>query len=142
MALDELHQAQLTFPPFVPSRVVGEVHWSRGDDGDHARSPARFRIHRPERRHSSANLQRRVADVVESGLFVWFSSASAANARGSVLVYVVNGGATFPWFASMRCERSACTLAEVKGLGRAEVEELLQHPPGPRAARPVQLSEA
>jgi hypothetical protein len=87
-------------------------------------------VHRPERQHSSNNLQRRITDLTDSALFVWFSSTSAKDTRGSMLVYVVNGGVTIPWFASMKCDSSTWSLGEVKGLGRPEVQELLQHPPG------------
>ena len=53
--------------------------------------------------------------------------------RATLLVYVVNHGVTIPWFASMKCDSSTWSLAEVKGLGRPEVQELLQHPPGLQA---------
>ena len=130
VALDEFHQEQLTFPPFAPNRVAAEQHWERQDNGNYARVKRSFLIHRPGRQHSSSNLQRRIADLTDSALFVWFSSTSAQDARASMLVYVVNDGATIPWFASMTCESSTWSLAEVKGLGREEVRELLDHPPG------------
>lgn len=133
VSLDEFHQEQLTFPPFVPSRVAAERHWMRQTDGDYATGEARFRVHPAERQHSSSNLQRRIVDLTESALFVWFSSSSAKDTRGSMLVYIVNAGAMIPWFASMRCDATSCTLGEVKGLGRVEVEELLRHPPGVHA---------
>jgi hypothetical protein len=132
VSLDEMHQEQLTFPPFAPTRVAAEQHWERGSDGEYTRAVERFRIHRIQRQHSSANLQRRIVDLTDSGLFVWFSSTSAKDTRGSLLVYIVNDGTTIPWFASIKTDGGSWTLGEVKGLGRAEVEELLGHPPGVR----------
>lgn len=132
VSLDGLHQEQLTFPPFAPTRVAAEHHWDRTNRGNYQRAPGSFRVHRPDRQHSSANLQRRVADLTDSALFVWFSSTSATDNRGSALVYVVNDGTTIPWFAAMRADAEGWKLAEVKGLGRAEVTELLEHPPGVR----------
>ena len=132
VSLDELHQEQLTFPPFAPARVETEQHWERASDGDYARAVERFRVHRVERQHSSSNLQRRVAYLTDSALFVWFSSTSAKDTRGSMLVYIVNDGRTIPWFASMKSAPAGWMLGEVKGLGRAEVVELLDHPPGVR----------
>lgn len=132
VSLDEFHQEQLTFPPFAPTRVAAEQHWIRKNDGDYAVTPSRFQIHRPLRQHSSSNLQRRVVDLTDSALFVWRSSTSATDARGSMLVYIVNAGTTIPWFASMRSTAERWALSEVKGLGRVEVSELLEHPPGPR----------
>jgi hypothetical protein len=132
VSLDEFHQEQLTFPPFAPTRVATEHHWERASDGEYGRAVERFRVHREERQHSSANLQRRVVDLTDSGLFVWFSSTSAKDTRGSLLVYIVNDGTTIPWFASMKTDGDGWSLGEVKGLGRAEVEEFLGHPPGVR----------
>jgi hypothetical protein len=133
VALDEFHQEQLTFPPFAPNRVAAEHHWERQANGSYARAEGRFVVHRPERQHSSHNLQRRIVDLTDSALFVWFSSTNANETRGSMLVYVVNDGATIPWFASMKSDSSTWSLGEVKGLGRPEVQELLQHPPGVQA---------
>jgi hypothetical protein len=132
VALDEFHQQQLTFPPFPPTRVATEHHWQRASDGSYAQVVGRFRVHRLQRRRSSSNLQRRVADVADPALFVWFSSTSAKDTRGSILVYIVNDGSTIPWFAALRVDASGWTLGDVKGLGRAEVAELLDHPPGVR----------
>ena len=133
VALDEFRQDQLTFPPFTPKRVAAEHHWERRDNGSYTRASPRFLVHRRARQRSSTNLQRRIVDLASSGLFVWFSSTNSNDARASILVYIVNGGVTIPWFASMKCEAMMWTLGEVKGLGRPEVQELLQHPPGVQA---------
>ena len=130
IALEDFHQEQLTFPPFTPARVASEQHWARQSDGDYVRTTGTFAIHRRAREHSSWNLQRRVADLCDTALFVWFSSTSASDRRGSMLVYIVNDGRTLPWFASMTDDGARWSLGEVKGLGRAEVAELLEHPPG------------
>jgi hypothetical protein len=102
VSLDEFHQEQLTFPPFAPSRVTSERHWVRQSDGRYALGEAPFRVHSSERRRSSSNLQRRIVELTDSGLFVWFSSSSLSDTRGSILVYSVHAGSTIPWFASIR----------------------------------------
>lgn len=132
VALREHHQEQLTFPPFAPTRIAGESHWLRSAGGGYTLAADPPRIHRLERQHSSANLQRRVAGVAATALYVWFSSSSASDGRGSMLVYAVNAGEAIPWFASMRADAGTWSLGEVKGLGRAEIAELLEHPPGVR----------
>lgn len=132
IALEEFHQEKLTFPPFAPTRVATEHHWQRRTDGDYEVGPGDFQVHRSRRRRSAANLQRRVADLTESALFVWFSSTSQSDKRGSMLVYIVNDGATIPWFASMQMNATGWALGDVKGLGRVEIAEFLEHPPGPR----------
>ncbi len=128
--LDAFRQDQLTFPPFTPNRVAAEHHWERWLDGNYGRVPRHVRVHRPWRARSATNLHRRVADVTNSGLFTWFSSTSAVDRRASLLVYVVHDGTTTPWFASLRSEDGRWVLGDVSGLGRLEVQELLDYPPG------------
>lgn len=130
VALDSFRQDQLTFPPFTPNRVASEHHWERWLDGNYARVPRHMRVHRPWRERSARNLHRRVADVTDSGLFVWLSSTSAADRRASVLVYTVHAGATLPWFASLHDRDGGWRIGDLKGLGRLEAQELLDWPPG------------
>jgi hypothetical protein len=130
VALDEVYADQLTFPPFAPTRIASEDHWSRRADGDYERIDDGFRVHRSERTHSATNLHRRVADVTDAGLFVWFSSGDVRDGRGSVMVHSVCDGAALPWFVSLVLRDGRWDAAEVKGLGRQEVRELLEHPPG------------
>ena len=130
VALDEVYADQLTFPPFAPTRIASEVHWSRRADGDYELIDDGFRVHRSERARSAANLHRRVVDVTDAALFVWFSSGDARDARGSVMVHSVCDGAPLPWFVSLVRRAGRWDAAEVKGLGRQEVRELLEHPPG------------
>ena len=80
----------------------------------------------------ASGLSGRIVDLTESALFVWFSSTSAEDARGSTLVYVVNERVTIPWFASMTCASSTWSSSDVEDLGREEVRELPQHPSGVR----------
>ncbi|HEY1818003.1 MAG TPA: hypothetical protein VGG74_36925 [Kofleriaceae bacterium] len=130
VSLDPFRQDRLTFPPFTPNRVASEIHWGRWLDGNYALVPRHVRVHRPWREHSAHNLHRRVADFTSSGLFVWFSSTSAADCRASLLVYIVSDGVTIPWFASLLERDGAWQVGEIDGLGRLELQELLDWPPG------------
>lgn len=132
VALDEVYADQLTFPPFAPTRIASEHHWSRRADGDYELIDDGFRVHRSDRAHSATNLHRRVADETDGALFVWFSSGDARDGRGSVMVHSVCDGVPLPWFASLVQSDGRWDVAEVKGLGRQEVRELLDHPPGIR----------
>lgn len=133
VSLDAMHLDTLTFPPFAPTRVVSEQHWQRTSQGNYEETAPAFVIHRPERRHSSAYLQRRVAAQAASALYVWFSTTDNNIDRGSVMVYTVDNKRTSCWFASLHRDvdpTKPWRLHEVKGLGRCEVRELLDHPPG------------
>jgi hypothetical protein len=127
VSLDPIFQDQVTFPPFNPNRISREIHWRRGENGDYETAERSFWVHPRVLEHSARNLHRRVLDATDSGLFVWFSSLSLD--RASLMVYVANDGAVIPWFASFGRIDGVVKLAAVKGLGREEVLELIEHPP-------------
>jgi hypothetical protein len=78
-------------------------------------------VHRTARGHSARNLHCRVADFSQSAVFVWFSSNSAANRQGSVMVYTAFIGNVTAWYAALRFDRT-WRLGQVKGIGTAEAE--------------------
>jgi hypothetical protein len=81
--------AYATFPPFTPARVLKEWHFVRESSDGYALAPAPRTVH-DCRRKQRADLQRRAGDFSPSALFVWFSSNSQVNGRGSLMVYRSN----------------------------------------------------
>src|ERR1041385_3563398 len=78
VALDEFWQEKITLPPFTPNRVLRQ-QWHPAKELRRPRP-----VHDTENReHSCWNLQRRVAQYASSALFVWFSSGTKRNDRGS-----------------------------------------------------------
>ncbi len=123
-ALDEFHQEQLTFPPFTPNRVATQHYFARTTGGQfEEQAPARL-IHARACEHSARNLHRRVADFSRSAVFVWFSSHSAVNGRGSVMVYTVCSRHVEAWYAGFRHDEK-WRLEQVKGIRKSEIETFL-----------------
>jgi hypothetical protein len=58
-------------------------------------------------------------------VFLWFTSETAENGRGSVMVYAVCEGNVLAWFASFQ-RGQEWQLLRVKGASRDEVTGLLQ----------------
>ena len=78
-----VHKKILHVPPFVPHRVIAEQVF--------AGSNYEERITRPPLHiecTSELALTRRIADVDKEAAFVWFSSESEVQKRGSVMVYL------------------------------------------------------
>jgi hypothetical protein len=126
-ALDEFCQEQVTFPPFTPNRLVTQHYFCRTTRGHFEEQATAHLVHQTAREHSAKNLQRRVADFSRSAVFVWFSSHSAANRRGSVMVYTVCSRHVGAWYAAFR--QDACwQLGRVKGVSRPEIESFLASP--------------
>jgi hypothetical protein len=124
VALDDHYQDQLTFPPFTRNRVIGQYHFPRFPSGDYEEQAPAHLVHRRRYRWKEQTLHRRVADFSESGLFVWYSSGSAATRRASLLVYVVHRGTADAWYAGFS-ERRGWQLDQVKGTSREAVSALM-----------------
>jgi hypothetical protein len=121
-ALDALWQDQLTFPPFNPKQIRQQLYWERESDGSYAGSGEPRWIHKRRLRQSADNLNYRVADFTESGIFVWFTSNTEKNMHGSILVYSVNAGETSAWYCSFKQE-VGWAIDKVKGIDKAQVEK-------------------
>jgi hypothetical protein len=78
-----VHKTRLHVPPFVPNRVVAE-RVLRGPDYEETVAAAPLHIECP----SKQALKRRIADIDEDAAFIWFSSESEVQKRGSVMVYL------------------------------------------------------
>jgi hypothetical protein len=118
-----------TFPPFAPNRILEQKYTSCTG----SKSTVISRVHSPHTNRSAANLNRRVLDHTDSGLFIWYSSNSKKNRRGSVMIITAQGGVVERWYASF-LEDSRWQLGLVRGCDRDSVKTLLRAWPKPRAA--------
>jgi hypothetical protein len=121
VALDEFWQEKLTFPPFTPNRVL-QQQWHPTAAAQKTKS---FIHRRDYRQHSCWNLQRRVAQFANSALFIWFSSGTKNNDRGSLMVYQVQTGASSCWYASFQ-KTAGWVLNRTKEIPRGAVEKLME----------------
>jgi len=110
-ALSEFYQDKITFPPFSPNRILKQQYFKRrGVD-------VKDYIHRDLKESSSTNLQRRITQYSQSGVFVWYSSKTKINDRGSMMVYTVKGEQWTTWYASF-LKKEVWKLDRVKGYDR------------------------
>lgn len=122
VALDEFYQEKVTFPPFTPNRILHEQWWA------YDTSKRRHSVHRKKRRqHSSRNLHRRATQFAHSALFVWYSSGTRDNDRGSVMAYRVQTDHVQTWYASLT-KSGDWRLDRTKGIDRDVVELLFKGP--------------
>jgi hypothetical protein len=105
-ALDEFHQqgAKSTFPPFTPNRVITQDFYRKGENGAYVLDENGPWVHSSARERSSANLDKRIITHNNSCLFVWFSSSTLANRRGSLMIYRANGRIIGSWYSSFSCD--------------------------------------
>lgn len=125
-ALDEFWQDKITFPPFTPSRVIKEYFFLRDESGDYSLSTiVPPYIHSRRRASSYKNLHRRVADFSGSAIFVWFSSNTTSNGRGSLMVYEVGSSRVHTWYAAFTKE-DGWEVLQTKGITREQVQLLIE----------------
>jgi hypothetical protein len=119
------HQEKVTFPPFTPNRIVSQRRFERVSR-QYAETPAGIGPHSTEQQRSARNLHRRIADLVSSACFVWYSSNTLVNGKASIMVYTVMRGEVASWFASFN-RNSGWKLEQTKGRSKEDIQELMQN---------------
>jgi hypothetical protein len=139
-------RGRLVIPPFVPSRVNSEVCWSKGDSG-YVIEPDFSMLHR--RIRSEENLRRYFDQLCPDTVAVWFSSKSASNGRGSVMVYSdVGMKRTVSWYTELTDTKNwkpnvanGITTSDFLKLVASDQTEAEQAGTGQPATRPLFESE-
>ena len=105
-ALDEFRRqgTKSTFPQFTPNRVISQDFYRKDLNGPYVLEKDGPWVHSSARQRSAANLHKRIATHNNSCLFVWFSSNTLANRRGSLMVYRAYGRVITSWYSSFSCE--------------------------------------
>ena len=124
-ALDEFSQDQVTFPPFTPNRVIGEYYFLRNERGDFLPSLKAPFVHERKLAPSAENLHKRVTDFTTSALFLWVSSNTKLNRRGSVMVYEVKGPDVHTWYMGLSKDDD-WKIAQTKGISRDQAMSLIR----------------
>ncbi len=122
VALDEFFQDHLTFPPFAPGQTEVELSLESRDGIGLKQGPLKRPLLSPKRGHSARNLQNRVSERSNAGLYVWFTSHTQPNGRGAVMIYRSRDGAADGWYASFAADRE-WRLGQCKGISRETVTE-------------------
>jgi hypothetical protein len=124
-ALDEFSQDKVTLPPFSPKRIIRQIYFRRdGRTSVYVKQERRTPLHKKQRESSSKNLQRRILDISDSGLFVWYISNTLSQERASIMVYSVKNDEIETWFASFR-KAAHWKLHVTKGIDRELVQDLM-----------------
>lgn len=111
---------RVTFPPFNPNRVLSEQYFRKRDTGN-----IKFEkiIHKKQR--STENQLNQVSRKTSNGLYIWYSSNSKINQRGSMMMYRVQNGEVHTWYASIE-KRKNWTITQTKGINKSELQGLIE----------------
>ena len=89
---------QVSIPPFHPNRVLDIIHYIN-QDGTFEKTENNFALHIHQQ--SSDNLRRKMSDICQDGLFVWYSDNTELNGIGSVMIYKVNDNECYGFYTSL-----------------------------------------
>ena len=94
--------SNVTFPPFVPNRILAQFHY-RYEDSSLVQSIDDARcVHSGDKQRSDKNLHNRVLEFSPSAMYFWFSSKSSVNGRATMMCYHAHEGAlSASWYVSL-----------------------------------------
>jgi hypothetical protein len=121
-------RVELRVPPFIPSRVISQRDYVRAEGGGHARCPEpRIHIYQT----SADNLRRVVSDMYPGAALFWWSGATRAHGRGSLMAYVPHEPVTVDkvatahsaWYAELaRAASGSWRVSKTVGVSPVELE--------------------
>jgi len=77
------------------------------------------------KKSSNDNIHNRIQNYTQNGLFVWFSSNSKINKRGSLMVYRVQKEEIETWYSSFE-KRVEWKVLQSKGIEMSEIKGLIK----------------
>ncbi len=119
-ALEPKWKEKVTAPPFNPNRIL----WRKSYFIDGQKN-SKFLNNLHRNQSSEWNLQNRMANKSDMGLFIWYSSNSKINKRGSLMIYRTDFGKTTTWYASFE-KRNNWKLIQTKGIEIGKLEDILK----------------
>lgn len=111
-------RAKLRLPPFEPSRVVSQLSFQK-----HSSDPLLYETSSSNPLHILYS-NRTLAQICSSGVFVWYSQVGNRSDRGSLMIYLNNGGKGSAWYASFT-KNPAWQVNKMKGVSKRELAELM-----------------
>lgn len=109
---------KLSLPRFEPSRVLNQSYF-RADPS----VPMQYRAHSSKPLHILAD-RRFLTQICSSGLFIWYSYVGPISDRGSLMVYLNDGGRGSAWYASF-ARNPDWYVNKMKGISKPELSELM-----------------
>ena len=91
-----LWKKELTLPPFNPNRVINQTVYQLTDDVYERIKAPDIHIYQD----SLDNCTRKVSQMTDSGVYIWYSSNTVKNGKGSLMIYCQTGNESTPWFVS------------------------------------------
>ncbi len=115
-------ESSVRVPPFVPNRVVSDQLWERRGERWAVRAADGQPLH--VQQPGVANDARLVRVVAPGEVLLWFSGATQANGRGSLMAYIPADRGYLTWYVELAGDRN-WAVATPRGTTKADFERLV-----------------
>jgi len=114
----------ITMPPFTPNRILSRTHFQRRHSGDFIRCKNLLPQRQEGSMRGTVNSARRIQEISDSGVFLWYSSNASQNGAASILIYISTANGVWPIFVSFRF-KAGWRVHLTKGIPREYFDNLL-----------------
>jgi hypothetical protein len=117
--------SELRTPPFNPHRVKSQSYFRKDDISETnfiACDVAPLHI----RQSSLSNLDMPLQSTTNAGLFIWYSSNTKSNGRGSLMVYCMGKEEPINWYVSF-LRKQEWQVNKTNNIPKKAVERMLNH---------------
>ena len=118
-ALENEWREKVTIPPSNPNRILSEKVFNL-KTSDNKKTVKQLH----STKASNDNLHNRIVDYSKNGLFIWYSSDTEKNQKGSIMVYKVQNGNVGKFYISFENNKE-WKVKQTKDIPTNEIIELL-----------------
>lgn len=118
-SLNNEWREKITVPPFNPNRVLSELFFRMVNTENKM-----FEKILHTTKDSNDNIHNRISKYTKNGLFVWYSSDTEVNQKGSLMVYRVQSDKVETFYASFE-NKNGWKIKQTKDISVSEMTDLL-----------------
>lgn len=118
-SLNNEWREKITVPPFNPNRVLSELFFRI--EPTHNKL---FEKNLHKKKESNGNIHNRISAYTKSGMFVWYSSNTEINQKGSLMIYIVQDDNIKTFYVSF-VNNNGWKINQTKNISATELENIL-----------------
>ena len=118
-ALNNEWREKITVPPFNPNRVLSELFFRIGPTDNKM-----FEKNLHKKKDSNDNIHNRISAYTKSGMFVWYSSNTEINQKGSMMIYIVQDDNIKTFYVSF-VNNNGWKINQTKNISANELDNIL-----------------
>jgi len=118
-SLNNEWREKITVPPFNPNRVLSELFFRI--EPTHNKL---FEKNLYKKKESNENIHNRISAYTKNGMFVWYSSNTEINQKGSLMIYIVQDDNIKTFYVSF-VNSNGWKINQTKDISATELENIL-----------------